>query len=105
MPSLFIIVQTGESDKKAIDLLRHLVEKGDVKVGIPPHDLDPDTVMISLQNIQPDVISRIISDSKQWCEDVGFLFLVNEDTVYSSISQSGAVVKENTTIITMLKLY
>ena len=36
--------------------------------------------------------------------DVGFPFLVNEDTVYSSVSQSGAVEKENVTIISMLEL-
>ena len=104
MSSLFIIVQTGESDKKAVDLLKHLVERGDVKVSLPPQDLDPDTVMLSFQDVQPDGIRRITSDSKQWCEDVGFLFLVNEDAVCSSVSRSGEVEKESATIISMLEL-
>jgi hypothetical protein len=104
MSSLFIIVQTRESDKKAADLLRHLTEKGDVKVGRPPKDLDPNTVIISFQDIQPDGIPRIISDSKQWCDDVGFFFLVDEDAVYSSVSRSGAVENENATVVSMLEL-
>jgi hypothetical protein len=104
MSSLYIIVQPRESDKKAIDLLRHLAEKGYVKVDRPSQDLDPNTIMISFQDIQPDGMRRIISDSKQWCDDVGFLFLVNEDAVYSSVSGTGAIENENATVISMLEL-
>jgi hypothetical protein len=104
MSSLFIIVQTRESDKKAVHLLRYLIEKGDVKVGRPLQDLDLNTVMISFQDIQPDAKRRIISDSKQWCDDIGFVLLVNEDSVYSNVSRSGEVEKENATIISMLEL-
>ncbi len=75
-----------------------------MKINHAPQDLDPNTVMISFQDTPPDGIHRIISDSKQWCEDIGFLFLANEDTVYSSVSRSGAVEKENATIISMLEL-
>jgi hypothetical protein len=64
MASLFIIVQTRESNEKAIELLRHLMENGDVKAGPLSQDLDPKTVILSFQDIQPDIVSRIISDSK-----------------------------------------
>lgn len=104
MSSLFIIVQTRESDKKAVHLLRYLMEKGAVKVDRPLQDIDPNTVIISFQSIQYDETKRIISDSKQWADDVGFVFLVNEDAVYSIVSQSSVVEKENTTVISMLEL-
>lgn len=104
MPSVFITVQIRESDMQAVDLMKHLVAKGDVKVGNSPQELDPDTVMISLQGIEPDGVSRIISDAKQWSEDVGFAFFVDEDAVRSSVSQNGAIEKENATVITMLEL-
>ncbi|MGI0092002.1 MAG: hypothetical protein ACREBS_09850, partial [Nitrososphaerales archaeon] len=105
MTTLFIIVQTRESDEKAAELLRHLIEKGDVKEGPLTQDLDPKTIILSFQDIHPDVSSRIISDSKQWCEDVGFVFLVNKDTVHSSISlQNGTIENENATVVSLLEL-
>jgi len=103
MPSLFIIVQTRESDKRAVDLLKHLVERGDVGV-IAPQDIDPATVMISFEDIPPDRLRRTVSDSKEWCEDLGFLFLVNQDSTYSSISRSGEIQKVDAVIISMLEL-
>ena len=75
MTSIYIIVQPRESDAQAMDLLKHLVEKGDIKVSNPSQDLDQETVLISLKDVQPDDAARIVSDSKQWCDDVGFLFL------------------------------
>src|SRR5271166_1745397 len=97
MTSIYIIVQPRESDARAVDLLKHLVEKGDIKVGNPSQDLDQETVLISLKDVQPDDATRIVSDSKQWCDDVGFLFFVNEDSVLSTVSKIGAVEKENAT--------
>jgi hypothetical protein len=104
MSSIFIIVQPRESDAKAIDLLKHLMEKGDLKVTSSTQDLDSNTVMISFKDIQPDSITRIISDSRQWCDDVGFVFFVNEDSVYTNVSKDGIVEKENATVILMLEL-
>jgi len=105
MTSLFIIVQTRESDEKAIELLRHLIEKTDVKTGSPKKDLDPKTVILSFRDIHPDLLSRIISDSKQWCDDMGFVFLVNKDAVHSSVSlQDGTVENEDATVVSLLEL-
>ena len=66
--------------------------------------MDPNTVLFSFKDVQPDDMKRIVSDSKQWCDDVGFVFFANEDSVYSSVSPGGAVVKENATIILMIEL-
>lgn len=105
MTSLFIIVQTRESNEKAIELLRHLIEKKDVKAGPLSQDLDPKTVILSFQDIQADIVSRIISDSKQWCDDMGFVFLVNKDSVHSRVLlQNGTVEKESATVISLLEL-
>jgi hypothetical protein len=104
MSSIYIIVQPRESDAQAVDLLKHLIEKQDLKVDTPTKDLDPNTVLISFKDVQPDDMKRIVSDSKQWCDDVGFVFFVNEDSVYSSVSPGAAVVKENATIILMIEL-
>ena len=104
MSSIYIAVQPRESDAKAVDLLRRLMEKRDVKVGSLSQDLDENTVLISFQGIQPDEVPRIISDSKQWCDDAGFVFFVNEDSVHSRVSQNGAVEKENATVILMIEL-
>jgi len=104
LTSIYIIVQPRESDAQAVDLLKHLIEKGDVKVGTPPPVLDQNTVLISFKDVQPDNTSRIISDSKQWCDDVGFLFFVNDDSVHSIVSENGVVEKENATVILMIEL-
>jgi len=104
MTSIYILVQPRESNARAVDLLKHLIEKGDVKASSPSQDLDPNTVLISLQDVQPDETPRIVSDSKQWCDDVGFAFFVNEDSIHSTVSQSGAVEKENATLILMIEL-
>ncbi len=105
MSSLFIIVQPRESDENAVELLRHLIERGDVKTEQVGKDLDPKTAMLSFHDISPDALTRIISDSKQWCDDMGFVFLANEDAIHSSISlQNGTIQNENAAIISLLEL-
>ncbi len=104
MTSLFIVVQTRESNEKAIELLRRLIEKKDVKAGPLAQELDPKTVILSFEDIHPDIVSRIISDSKQWCDDVGFVFLVNKDSVHTRVLLNGTVEKESTTVISLLEL-
>jgi hypothetical protein len=76
-----------------------------VKAGPLSQELDPKTVILSFQDIHPDTVSRIISDSKQWCDDMGFVFLVNKDSVHSRVLlQNGTVEKENATVISLLEL-
>ena len=105
MSSLFIVVQARESDEKAVELLRHLIEKADVKTGPNTKGLDPKTVILSFQDISADVLDRIISDSKQWSDDMGFVFLMNKDVIHSSVSlQNGTIEDESTAVVSLLEL-
>jgi hypothetical protein len=105
MSSLFIVVQARESDEKAVELLRHLIEKADVKTGLNTKGLDPKTVILSFQGIPDDILDRITSDSKQWSDDMGFVFLMSKDAVHSSVSlQNGTIENENTTVVSLLEL-
>ncbi|MHB8568472.1 MAG: hypothetical protein ACYC7D_15705 [Nitrososphaerales archaeon] len=103
MTSVFITVQARESDNKAAELLRHLMERKTVST--VPFPIDPKTVLISFDDIQPDAIAKIVSDSKEWSEDSGFVFLANQDVVHSKISlQKGTIEKERATVISLLEL-
>jgi hypothetical protein len=105
MPSLFIVVQPRESDENAVELLKRLIEKTDVKTGPNAKGPDPNTFILSFHDVPDDKLNRIISDSKQWADDAGFLFLVYKDVVHSSVSiQNGTIENENVTVVSLLEL-
>jgi hypothetical protein len=105
MPSLFIIVQPRESDENAVELLKRLIEKADVKLVPNAGGLDPNSIVLTFQDIPDDALNRIISDSKQWADDAGFLFLLYKDVVHTSVSlRNGIVGSENVTVVSLLDL-
>jgi len=84
--------------------MKHLIAKGDLNGDTPTQVLDQNTVMISLKDIESAGVSRVISDTKEWSEDVGFAFFANEDAVHSSVSPGGTVVKEIATVLFLIEL-
>jgi|SRR5579872_2452721 len=105
MSSLLIVVQPRESDENAAELLKRLMEKTNAKPMRDAEGLNPNTIVLSFRGIADEELDRLVTDSKQWADDAGFLFLLYKDAVYSSVSlQDGSIENENVTVASLLEL-